>query len=395
MTGDGTVLASVLANGASDAAGNQNVASTSTDNSVTYDTAAPVSAATSPTYSTSTSFTVTYTATDPGSAASGLADVELWVKGPADASFSKVATDSGAGIDNSFSFSALDGDGSYEFYTRAHDQAGNYEAAPSAADDATLVDTAAPVSAITFPINGGAYSEASWIAGCSTTGGDFCGTANDPGTSPSGIFDTKVSMRRVSTGLYWDGISFASATEVLFPVGSASTWSKAFPYANFPATGQYSVRAAATDMAGNTSSVSTIFQLNRYSLDYLPPLDDAHPGSVVLNKAKYGRVVPVKVDVFLEGVRQTSAQIAAGALTIGVSPMATCESDTSDAVELYADAGSSNAGTNQFRAIDGSWIYNLDTKALNLTVNKCYRLDVYLSGVKISTQTFAAIQSIK
>jgi hypothetical protein len=41
MTGDGTVTASVGAGGASDLAGNGNAASTSTDNSVTYDTTGP------------------------------------------------------------------------------------------------------------------------------------------------------------------------------------------------------------------------------------------------------------------------------------------------------------------------------------------------------------------
>ncbi len=37
MTGDGTVIATVPAAGATDAAGNTNTASTSTDNTVTYD----------------------------------------------------------------------------------------------------------------------------------------------------------------------------------------------------------------------------------------------------------------------------------------------------------------------------------------------------------------------
>ena len=41
MTGNGTVIASVAAGVAHDAAGNANTASTSTDNSVTYDATAP------------------------------------------------------------------------------------------------------------------------------------------------------------------------------------------------------------------------------------------------------------------------------------------------------------------------------------------------------------------
>ena len=41
MTGDGTVIATVPAGGATDAAGNTNTASTTTDNTVTYDATAP------------------------------------------------------------------------------------------------------------------------------------------------------------------------------------------------------------------------------------------------------------------------------------------------------------------------------------------------------------------
>ena len=41
MTGDGTVKASIAAGAAHDAAGNPSLASTSTDNSVIYDTAPP------------------------------------------------------------------------------------------------------------------------------------------------------------------------------------------------------------------------------------------------------------------------------------------------------------------------------------------------------------------
>jgi hypothetical protein len=55
----------------------------------------------------------------------------------------------------------------------------------------------------------------------------------------------------------------------------------------------------------------------------------------------------------------------------------------------------SNAGTDQFRASGDSWIYNLDTGALKLVTGNCYRLDVYLSGIKISTQQFAIFQPTK
>jgi hypothetical protein len=66
-----------------------------------------------------------------------------------------------------------------------------------------------------------------------------------------------------------------------------------------------------------------------------------------------------------------------------------------DSVEVYADAGSSSAGTNQFRSSTDFWIYNLDTKALGMVNNNCYRIDVFLNGVQISTQDFAVFKPTK
>src|SRR5207253_2620147 len=131
-----------------DKAGNYEAAPASADTSTLVDTQAPTSSATSPQYSTSTGFTVTYSASDPlkdGSSAddppkdgsaSGLDKVELWAKAPGASVFTKAATDSSPGATGSFAYTATI-DGSYEFYTRAIDKAGNYEAAPPSADSST------------------------------------------------------------------------------------------------------------------------------------------------------------------------------------------------------------------------------------------------------------------
>ncbi|WP_102126511.1 PxKF domain-containing protein [Deinococcus planocerae] len=71
VTGSGTVSASVAANGATDATGNPNTASTSTDNTVTYDGTAPTITLTSPTEGAISTLGQTvnaaYTCTDAGS----------------------------------------------------------------------------------------------------------------------------------------------------------------------------------------------------------------------------------------------------------------------------------------------------------------------------------------
>jgi len=62
----------------------------------------------------------------------------------------------------------------------------------------------------------------------------------------------------------------------------------------------------------------------------------------------------------------------------------------------------SSGGTNEFRwtgEASGFWIYLLDTKALRLVSDQCYRLDVYIgegpSRFKISTDRFAVFKPIR
>ena len=61
-------------------------------------------------------------------------------------------------------------------------------------------DTTNPSALFTFPASGGNYTNATWNAGCATSG--FCGTHSD---ALSGVQAVQVSIQRVSTGLYWNG----------------------------------------------------------------------------------------------------------------------------------------------------------------------------------------------
>ena len=124
------------------------------DSSTRVDSAPPVSQASSAALSGITAITVNYTASD-NTNGSGLASVDLYAKGPGDFSFSKVATDTSGSGSGTFSYTASAGDGTYSFYTVAVDGAGNQEAAPSAPDATTTLDTGGP-SQFTMT-NPGAY----------------------------------------------------------------------------------------------------------------------------------------------------------------------------------------------------------------------------------------------
>src|SRR4029079_13761258 len=90
----------------------------------------------------------------------------------------------------------------------------------------------------------------------------FCGTSSDAG---SGVSAVQVSIQQ-GTGNYWNGSSFASGSEVRITASGTTTWNLAFPIANFPAGGDYTVRAYGTDNAANTSGATS----SAIHIDYNP-----------------------------------------------------------------------------------------------------------------------------
>ncbi|HYZ93198.1 MAG TPA: Ig-like domain-containing protein, partial [Actinomycetota bacterium] len=151
-------------------------------------------------------------------------------------------------------------DGLYDLRVLTVDNAGN--SATSALTTDVRVDNTGPSAVFTFPAAATAYSASAWAAGCATAG--FCGTHSDSG---SGVQQVEVSIKRVSTGLYWDGSAFTAGSETFVSATLAgSTWSLAFGAANVP-DGDYAVHVRATDNSGNVEAGTS----RTFTFDDSPP----------------------------------------------------------------------------------------------------------------------------
>jgi hypothetical protein len=145
MASDGTVIASIDAAKAHDAAGNANTASTSSDNTVTYDTTSPnvtinqASGQNDPTNASPIQFTVHF-----NESVSDFATGDVSLSGTAGAT---TATVTGSGQDYTVNVSGMTGDGTVIATIAAgvaHDAAGNASNASTSTDNTVTYDTTSP-----------------------------------------------------------------------------------------------------------------------------------------------------------------------------------------------------------------------------------------------------------
>ena len=150
-------------------------------------------------------------------------------------------------------------DGTYTVQATQDDWAGNLGTSNTRT---FTVDNNAPTVAVTAPVSGQLYNSSgtSFSTGSQASWTGISGTASDGG---SGVASVTVSVRRDSTGLYWNGSSFSAAAENLIVASGTTSWSLTFPVTNFPAGGSYTVRAVGTDVAGNVSAGTT----KQFSID--------------------------------------------------------------------------------------------------------------------------------
>jgi len=213
-------------------------------------------------------------------------------------------------------------------------------------------DETEPTSAITFPADAGIFNDASWNAGCTST---ICGTAAD---TTSGVASIEVSVKDPG-GNYWDGDGFDSATEVLNAATGTTSWSLAFPATNFPANGDYTVRAVATDGAGNTDDSTATFTIDRTD----PTVAIAFPAdAATYDNAEWDA-----------GCTSTICGTAAGTGSATTLVEVSILDTTSG---LYWNGAAFSSGSEAFQTATGTAIWSLAFPSANFPANGSYTVHV-------------------
>ena len=252
MTTSGTVIATILANRATDLAGNTNAASTSTDNTVTWDVTPPTvtinqaAAQADPTNASPINFTVTFSEAVTGFATGDVSFTGSTVGG------ALVGTVSGAGPTYNVAVSGMTGTGTVVASIGAGvaaDLAGNANAASTSTDNTVTFDNVAP----------------------SVTINQAVGQADPTGTSP--ILYT-VTFSEPVTGFVTGDVTFAG-TAGGAKTGTVSGGPTIYTVTTTGMTTSGTVIATilanrATDLAGNNNAASTSTD-NTVTWDVTPP----------------------------------------------------------------------------------------------------------------------------
>ena len=249
MTGSGEVKASIPANAASDAAGNQSTASTSSDNSVTYDVTTPsvtveqAGSQADPTGASPILFTATFSETVSGF---GTEDVSL---SASTAPGTLIASISGSGPVYTLSVSGMTGSGEVKASIQANaatDAAGNQSAASTSEDNSVTYDAVLPTAAISVTSTSLIIGETSPVS--FTFSEAVTGLTTSDMTVGSGSLSEPSSL---DGGVIW--------TATLIPAVDVSDATNVITLNN----------SGVQDLAGNPGSGTT--DSNNYTVDTLRP----------------------------------------------------------------------------------------------------------------------------
>ncbi|MFL5340441.1 MAG: beta strand repeat-containing protein, partial [Gemmataceae bacterium] len=236
---------------------------------------------------------------------------------------------------------------------QATDAAGN--TGPASTALSVTIDSVVPTSTIA---TSGNYSASTW-----PTAG-ITGTANGTGSNVQAVV---VSIQRASDGLYWNGSSFASATEVFNSVTGTTSWTYAFSQ---PADGSYTVHSRATDVAGN---VQTSLTSSSFTVDTVAPTSAiTFPGTGLTYNANgwnAGNGTPTTGDI--GGIASDSGS---GLLTVAVSIKNNTSGKYWNGSSFPTGSGGTTEGFVPVTAGTTSWTYLFNNT--NLSIGVSYTIHV-------------------
>jgi uncharacterized repeat protein (TIGR02543 family) len=357
MSGSGVVTATIAAGSVADAAGNNNTSSTSTDNSVTYDTVAPTvtinqaSGQADPTNASPIQFTVAFSET-----VTGFATGDVSLSGMAGAT---TATVTGTGATYNVAVTGMTSYGTVICSLAAgvaHDAAGNANAASTSSDNSVTYDNSAPTVTINQaagqadPTNGSpirftvVFSEA--VTGFSAADVDLTG----PG-SPT----TSVSGSGANYAVNVTGMSVSGSVTASIPAGVAVDGS-----------GNPNAASTSTDNSVTFDNVAPTVTINQADAQADPTSSSPINFTVVFSEAVTGFSA---ADVALTGPGSPAATISGSGPTYAVSVTGMSGSGALTAT-IAAGSVADAAGNNNTSSTSTDNTVTFDSVAPTVTINQ-------------------------
>jgi hypothetical protein len=232
---------------------------------------------------------------------------------------------------------------------------------------------------------------------CSPDSGTFalgtttvdCSAADAAGNKATGSFSVKVVDTTAPNNIRFvgnisDGGSFFfgdAPTQPTCTADDAGSGMKSCVVSGYStAVGTHTLKATATDNAGNTATKEISYTVKPYTLNgFYQPIDM----NDTVNTVKNGSTVPVKFELFkgTTELTNTSAVTSIKATTISCG---TLSGDPEDAIETTATGGTSL----RYDATAGQFIYNWQTPKGASQVGKCYSLTMTAADSSTITAYF-------
>lgn len=186
-------------------------------------------------------------------------------------------------------------------------------------------------------------------------------TAPSISGTPANISTT--TMNAGGKVIIWTDPAASDIVDTDVPVNCSPASGSTFPI------GTTSVTCSATDDSGNNAQSSFTVQVSLLTVAWKEPVN----GPSVINVAKAGRVIPLKVEVFVDGAENVDT----GSVTFKLWKSNSCVSAVQDAIETFVAVGEAAGGNAYVWNADGGFYqYNLKTP----TTPGCYRGEAYLDG---------------